>query len=78
MGSPQASIERLNSGECVQAVGDLMELLGHKSFDAIMGLEIGGANGLEPLLIGSSKAFGRPVVDGDWMGESPLKAVNIG
>jgi DUF917 family protein len=47
-----------------------MEYLGHKSFDAIMGLEIGGANGLEPLLIGSSHAFDRPVIDGDWMGKS--------
>jgi DUF917 family protein len=47
-----------------------MEYLGHKSFDAIMGLEIGGANGLEPLLIGSSHAFDRPVIDADWMGLS--------
>lgn len=69
MGSPAVSIERLNSGECNQAVADLMELLGHESFDAIMGLEIGGANGLEPLLIGSSFAFDRPVIDGDWMGK---------
>lgn len=72
MGSPAVSVERLNSDECIQAVGDLMELLGHKSFDAIMGLEIGGANGMEPLLIGSSKAFDRPVIDGDWMGKISL------
>ena len=69
MGSPAVSVERLNSGECVQATADLMELLGHDSFDAIMGLEIGGANGLEPLLIGSSKAFDRPVVYANWMGK---------
>lgn len=68
MGSPAVSIERLNSSECIHAVSDLMEYLGHESFDAIMGLEIGGANGLEPLLIGSSHAFDRPVIDGDWMG----------
>ncbi|EXJ88395.1 hypothetical protein A1O1_05325 [Capronia coronata CBS 617.96] len=70
MGSPAVSIERLNSAECLHAVADLMEYLGHKSFDAIMGLEIGGANGLEPMLIGSSKAFDRPVIDGDWMGRA--------
>ncbi|EXJ78275.1 hypothetical protein A1O3_09436 [Capronia epimyces CBS 606.96] len=70
MGSPAVSIERLNSSECIHAVADLMEHFGHKSFDAIMGLEIGGANGLEPMLIGSSKAFGRPVIDGDWMGRA--------
>lgn len=69
MGSPAVSIERLNSSECITAVGDLMEYMGHQSFDAIMGLEIGGANGLEPLLIGSSQAFDRPVIDADWMGE---------
>jgi DUF917 family protein len=71
MGSPAVSIERLNSSECITAVADLMEYLGHKSFDAIMGLEIGGANGLEPLLIGSSHAFDRPVIDADWMGLCP-------
>ncbi|KAK6382988.1 hypothetical protein LTS17_003658 [Exophiala oligosperma] len=69
MGSPAVSIERLNSSECITAVGDLMEYMGHQSFDAIMGLEIGGANGLEPLLIGSSQAFDRPVIDADWMGD---------
>lgn len=72
MGSPAVSIERLNSSECIAAMGDLMEYMGHKSFDAIMGLEIGGANGLEPLLIGSSQAFDRPVIDADWMGECPV------
>ncbi|KPI39285.1 uncharacterized protein AB675_5173 [Cyphellophora attinorum] len=70
MGSPAVSIERLNSGECNQAFADLMELLGHESFDAVMGLEIGGANGLEPLLLGTSAAFDRPVIDGDWMGRA--------
>lgn len=72
MGSPAVSIERLNSAECIHAVADLMEYFGHKSFDAIMGLEIGGANGLEPMLIGSSKAFDRPIIDGDWMGSFSL------
>ncbi|KAI1612765.1 hypothetical protein EDD36DRAFT_245393 [Exophiala viscosa] len=70
MGSPAVSIERLNSSECITAVADLMEYLGHRSFDAVMGLEIGGANGLEPLLIGSSHAFDRPVIDADWMGRA--------
>ncbi|KAK7890772.1 hypothetical protein LTR67_007981 [Exophiala xenobiotica] len=70
MGSPAVSIERLNSSEAITAVADLMEYMGHKSFDAVMGLEIGGANGLEPLLIGSSRNFDRPVVDADWMGRA--------
>ena len=70
MGSPATSVERLNSTETVSAFEVLMDYLGHRSFDAIVGLEIGGANGLEPLLVGSSKYFNRPVVDADFMGRA--------
>jgi len=44
-----------------------MEYFHHDSIDAVMGLEIGGANGLEPFLVGSSRFFNTPVIDGDWM-----------
>jgi DUF917 family protein/N-methylhydantoinase A/oxoprolinase/acetone carboxylase beta subunit len=70
MGSPAVSVERLASTETVEAVKVLMEYLQHDQFDAIMGLEIGGANGLEPFLLGSSKHFDRPVIDADWMGRA--------
>lgn len=70
MGSPATSVERLNALETVYAFEVLMEYLNQKSFDAVMGLEIGGANGLEPLLVGSNKFFDRPVIDGDWMGRA--------
>jgi DUF917 family protein/N-methylhydantoinase A/oxoprolinase/acetone carboxylase beta subunit len=70
MGSPAVSVERLASIETVEAVKVLMEYLQHDQFDAIMGLEIGGANGLEPFLLGSSKYFDRPVIDADWMGRA--------
>ncbi|KAL9089278.1 MAG: hypothetical protein Q9165_005846 [Trypethelium subeluteriae] len=70
MGSPATSVERLNATETVSAFTVLMEYLRHDSFDAIAGLEIGGANGLEPLLVGSSKFFNRPVVDADFMGRA--------
>ncbi|KAJ9133670.1 Hydantoin utilization protein A [Pleurostoma richardsiae] len=70
MGSPAVSVERLQSIETVQAFEVLMEYLGHKSFDAVMGLEVGGANGMEPLLVGSSRFFDAPVVDADWMGRA--------
>lgn len=70
MGSPAVSVERLQSIETVQAFEELMEYMGHDKFDAVMGLEIGGANGLEPMLVGSSKFFDVPVVDGDWMGRA--------
>lgn len=70
MGSPAVSVERLQSIETVQAFEVLMEYLHHDRFDAVMGLEIGGANGLEPMLVGSSRFFDAPVIDGDWMGRA--------
>ncbi|KAH5571637.1 hypothetical protein HBI24_211350 [Parastagonospora nodorum] len=70
MGSPATSNERLQSLETVDAFRALMEYLEHDSFDAVMGLEIGGANGLEPFLVASSRFFNRPVIDGDWMGRA--------
>ncbi|KAK5161475.1 hypothetical protein LTS14_001271 [Recurvomyces mirabilis] len=69
MGSPATSNERLNSCETVNAFRALIEYLRHDTFDAVMGLEI-GANGLEPFLVGSSRFFDRPVIDGDWMGRA--------
>ncbi|KKY21877.1 putative hydantoinase [Diplodia seriata] len=70
MGSPAVSVERLNATETVEAFRALMEYLKHDSFDAVIGLEIGGANGLEPLLVGSSKYFNRPTIDADFMGRA--------
>ncbi|KAI7183561.1 beta subunit of N-methylhydantoinase A/acetone carboxylase [Hortaea werneckii] len=70
MGSPATSNERLQSLETVHAFYALMEYLRHDSFDAVMGLEIGGGNGMEPFLVGSSRCFDRPVIDGDWMGRA--------
>ncbi|GME59110.1 Hydantoinase oxoprolinase [Neofusicoccum parvum] len=70
MGSPAVSVERLNATETVDAFKALMEYLKHDSFDAVIGLEIGGANGLEPLLVGSSKYFNRPTIDADFMGRA--------
>ncbi|KAL1849533.1 hypothetical protein Plec18170_007441 [Paecilomyces lecythidis] len=70
MGSPAVSVERLANDETEQAVLDLMEYLGHKKIDAFMDLEIGGANGLQALALGSTKNHGCPVVDADFMGRA--------
>ena len=70
MGSPAVSNERLSANETVEAMAELMEYLRHDSFDVAMSLEIGGANGLQPLLAGSSKFFDCPTVDADWMGRA--------
>lgn len=70
MGSPAVSVERLQSLETVGAFNELMEYLLHDKLDAVMGLEIGGANGMEPLLVGSSRFFNCPVIDADFMGRA--------
>ncbi|KIW16517.1 hypothetical protein PV08_06572 [Exophiala spinifera] len=70
MGSPAAISERLQAHETVLAIRELMSYLHQDAFDAVMGLEIGGSNGLEPCLWGSSRFFDRPVVDADLMGRA--------
>lgn len=70
MGSPAVSNERLSANETYEAMLELMEYHRHESFDALMSVEIGGANGLQPLVVGSSKFFDRPTVDADWMGRA--------
>lgn len=70
MGSPAAISERLQAHETVLAIRALMAFRGDESFDAVMGLEIGGSNGVEPLLWGSSRFFDRPVIDADFMGRA--------
>lgn len=70
MGSPAVSNERLSANETEDAMRELMEYYRHDSFDVAMSLEIGGANGLQPLLVGSSKTFNVPTVDADWMGRA--------
>jgi DUF917 family protein len=37
---------------------------------AVIDLEIGGGNGLQGLILGSSPNMNIPVVDGDWMGRA--------
>lgn len=76
MGSPAVPAERLSASESILAMQTMMEYNRHETFDAMIGIEIGGSNGLQPLTIGSTRHFGRPVVDADWMGEwlKPLKS----
>uniref|UniRef100_A0A8H7N1M6 Hydantoinase/oxoprolinase N-terminal domain-containing protein n=1 Tax=Bionectria ochroleuca TaxID=29856 RepID=A0A8H7N1M6_BIOOC len=70
MGSPAVPAERLSASESILAMETMMEYNNHESFDAMIGIEIGGSNGLQPLTIGSSLHFNRPVVDADWMGRA--------
>ncbi|RDL30690.1 uncharacterized protein BP5553_10035 [Venustampulla echinocandica] len=70
MGSPATTAERLQAHETVSAIKVLMEYLGHSTFAAVMPLEIGGSNGLEPFLWGSDRFYDRPIIDGDFMGKA--------
>ncbi|KAF7560975.1 hypothetical protein G7046_g3183 [Stylonectria norvegica] len=70
MGSPAVPAERLSASESILAMETMMEYNKHDTFDAMIGIEIGGSNGLQPLTIGSTRHFGRPVVDADWMGRA--------
>ena len=70
MGSPAVSVERLAGTETIDAFHELLDYLRLDSFDAIVALEIGGANGMESLLAGCSKYFDRPAIDADFMGRA--------
>ncbi|KAI8165053.1 putative D-/L-hydantoinase subunit A [Colletotrichum sp. SAR 10_71] len=81
MGSPAVSIERLQSIETVDAFRALMEYMRHDKFDAVMGLEIGGANGLEPFLVlfrGKIMRVERRLFKGHSYGEVHIAAFESG
>lgn len=68
MGAPLVGQERLADPELsVKPVRALEEYLG-RSFRAVMPVEIGGGNGLEPFLVAAG--MGIPVVDADAMGRA--------
>jgi len=80
MGAPLVGQERLaDSGNIARAVEIQEGLLGAK-FRAVMPLEIGGGNGIQPLM--AAAHLGRPVVDADTMGraypEAQMTSVAVG
>jgi DUF917 family protein len=68
MGAPTVGIEKLSNGN--EMVNGVRALESHlcRSFDALLIGEIGGSNGLRPLVAGLQ--LGLPVVDGDPMGRA--------
>ncbi|BFZ58753.1 hypothetical protein PYCC9005_005818 [Savitreella phatthalungensis] len=86
MGSPAVSVERLGGEEVVDAMRELLDLqrvphvcppndstpkpTNKPGYAAVMSLEIGGGNGLQPLIVGSSRFFDTPTLDCDWMGRA--------
>ena len=80
MGAPLVGQERLaDSRNIARAVEIQQRLLGAK-FRAVMSLEIGGGNGIQPLM--AAAHLGLPVVDADTMGraypEAQMTSVAVG
>jgi len=68
MGAPLVGEERLKDpAVAALAVQQMEEYLG-RSFDAVMSLEIGGANSFQPLMVAA--VTGLPVLDADTMGRA--------
>jgi DUF917 family protein len=79
VGAPTVSLEKLpNGAEAVAGLRRLEAIFG-RPIDALMPIEIGGSNGLAPLLAASQ--LGVPVLDADGMGrafpESQMAILNI-
>jgi len=79
IGAPTVSVEKLPSGrEAILGLRRLEQIMG-RSIDAVMPIEIGGGNGLAPLI--AAAQLGVPVVDCDGMGrafpESQMAIFNI-
>lgn len=71
MGSPTVGIEKLQGDEMMDAQEELANILPpERRATHMIALEIGGGNGLQGMILGSSSNMDVPVVDGDWMGRA--------
>lgn len=68
-GSPTVAIERLAGDETLEAQQEVYKMCEHTATHLIS-IEIGGANGLQSMILGASSCMDLPVVDGDWMGRA--------
>jgi DUF917 family protein len=68
MGAPLVGQERLTDPANIARAVTMMEDVIGRRFDAIMSLEIGGGNALQPFM--AAALLDRPVVDGDCMGRA--------
>ncbi|MEM7799566.1 MAG: DUF917 domain-containing protein [Chloroflexota bacterium] len=68
MGAPLVGQERLSSPTSIARAVEMMEAFIGRPFKAIMSLEIGGSNGMLPLMAAS--LLNKPVVDADCMGRA--------
>ncbi|KAL8788693.1 MAG: hypothetical protein Q9195_007194 [Heterodermia aff. obscurata] len=70
IGSPMVSVERPGGNLCQDALDNMLTHQGLSDFDASICFEIGGSNGLSPLLASRQGREDRPMVDGDLMGRA--------
>src|SRR5262245_13985414 len=68
MGAPLVGQERLTDARTIAAAVTLMEEYLGRRFRAIMSLEIGGGNAIQPFMVAA--LLDRPVVDADCMGRA--------
>ena len=68
-GSPTVAIEKLSGDEMIESQRELYKMVGRPATHMIT-VEIGGANGLQSMILGASTNMDVPAVDGDWMGRA--------
>src|SRR5690349_24643235 len=80
MGAPLIGQERLADSRNIARAVEIQEALLGAKFRAVMSLEIGGGNGIQPLM--AAAHLGLPVVDADLMGraypEAQMTSVAVG
>jgi hypothetical protein len=80
MGAPLIGQERLADSHNIARAVEIQESLLGEKFRAVMSLEIGGGNGIQPLM--AAAHLGLPVVDADTMGraypEAQMTSVAVG
>jgi DUF917 family protein len=80
MGAPLVGQERLTDSLTLARAVTVLERHLDRRFAALMGMEIGGANGVRPFM--AAAHLGRPVVDSDTMGraypEAQMTSVSVG
>jgi DUF917 family protein len=80
MGAPLVGQERLTDSRSIARAVQIQEEYSSQKFHAVMSLEIGGGNGIQPLM--AAAHLGLPVVDADTMGraypEAQMTSVAVG
>src|SRR5437773_7552771 len=80
MGAPLIGQERLADSRNIARAVEIQEEYSGEKFRAVMSLEIGGGNGIQPLM--AAAHLGLPVVDADTMGraypEAQMTSVAVG